>query len=313
MAGQDDHGKFHHPLIPQDSADVNLQNIPAECKPRPLPKGFEGAAEMGKGGGTLSQLKSELHIAAFTTDVVAVQRILNAGTTTSNRFRVNAVDHGSPPLVFAVRVKAKDSDHDAKIAQIAQMLLDAGADVNYTLIGEESPLLLASIYGGGVGKVQTVRTLLRAGANVRQRDKRHRMTALHWAVVSGWANVVEALIDGGASCTSKGGKEKEDAHAMARGRLLKLKKGELIPTGPHEEEARKAEFEKMVTLCEVGAKQRNREKADKKAARKAAKAAAGDEADDVESVCTESVCDDLDDWEERGRGTASFVPERDLA
>ena len=80
-----------------------------------------------------------------------------------------------------------------------------------------------------------------------------------------------------------------------------------------DDETRKAELEKMVTACEAGVVARNQEKAQKKAARKAEKKAAGLPDDDTESVCAESVCDDLDDWEGRGRGTACFIPERDLA
>jgi len=312
-AGYGADGKFHHPLIPEEPEDINLQNLPADCKPRPLPKGFEGAVEMGKGGGTMSQLKSELHIGCFTTDLSKVRRVLGNGSKASNRFRVNAIDHDSPPLIFAARVKAKDAAVDADMAEICRLLIQHGADVNYTMEGEESPLILASIFAGGVGKVQTVRALIEAGANLRQRDKRHRMTALHWAIISGWHDVVQALIDAGASCSSRGGKDKEDAAELARSRLHKCKNGKATPTGPNDDETRIAELEKIVKACEVGLVARTKEKAEHKAARKAAKKAAGDEADEADSVCAESVCDDLDDWEERGRGTAEFIPERDCA
>ncbi|KOO26300.1 hypothetical protein Ctob_009593 [Chrysochromulina tobinii] len=258
------------PFTPEHDGSVNIQNPPT----RALPKGFEGATEMGKGGGTLTQLKSELHIACFTTNVAKVRCILGAGNATSNYHRVNSIDMGSPPLIYAVRVKANTEADEAKIAEIAKMLIEAGADVNYKqLPSEESPLILASIFSGGVGKVQTVRTLTKAGANLRQRDKQHRMTALHWAITSGWFNVVEALIEAGASCTSRGGKDKLDALEMSRHRLHQLKKGSAIPTGPRDVETRKAELEKMVVACEVGAVARNQEKAEKKAARKTEKRA----------------------------------------
>lgn len=275
------------PFTPEHDGSVNIQNPPT----RALPKGFEGATEMGKGGGTLTQLKSELHIACFTTNVAKVRCILGAGNATSNYHRVNSIDMGSPPLIYAVRVKANTEADEAKIAEIAKMLIEAGADVNYKqLPSEESPLILASIFSGGVGKVQTVRTLTKAGANLRQRDKQHRMTALHWAITSGWFNVVEALIEAGASCTSRGGKDKLDALEMSRHRLHQLKKGSATPTGPRDVETRKAELEKMVVACEVGAVARNQEKAEKKAARKTEKRASSLLDDGTESAFAESVC-----------------------
>ena len=225
---------FSHPLIPDEPDTINLQNLPESCKPRALPKGFDTATEMKKGGGgTLSQLKSELHIGAFTGDVTKVRQVLAAGKSTSNKYRANRIECDSPPLILAVRAKAKDAAADGRIAEIAQMLIDAGANVNYTMQGEECPLMLAATYAGGVGKVQAVRTLLNAGANVRQRDKRWKYTSLHWAVISGWSNVVEALIEGGGSCTSVGGKEKESVAELARNRLSKLKCGKMAQlTGP---------------------------------------------------------------------------------
>ena len=72
-----------------------------------------------------------------------------------------------------------------------------------------------------------------------------------------------------------------------------------------DEESRRLEFEKMVETLRIGHARRLKEKADKKAERKLAKSA-GLAVDD-DSVCAESVCDDLDDWEGRGRGTACFT------
>ena len=286
---------FTHPLIPEDNGSVNVQNPPTEFRARALPKGFEGATEMGKGGGSLSQLKSELHIACFTTNVAKVRCILGAGNATSNYHRVNSIDMGSPPLIYAVRVKANTEADDVKIAEIAKMLIEAGADINYEqLPSEESPIILASIFAGGVGKVQTVRTLTQAGANLRHREKHHRMTALHWAITSGWFNVVEALIEAGASCTSRGGKEKHDALEMSRHRLHQLNKGSATPTGPRDVETCKAELEKMVVACEVGAVTRNQEKAEKKAVRKTEKRASSLLDEGTQSAFAEPVLCDLE-------------------
>ena len=73
--------------------------------------------------------------------------------------------------------------------------------------GCESPLILACIAAGGkVGKAQTVRVLIEAGADLRARDSVHKMTALHWAVTCCFKNVVEVLLQHGASATSVIGK-----------------------------------------------------------------------------------------------------------
>ena len=254
------------------TTDVNLQNLPASLKPRPLPKGFEGATPMGKGGGTLSQLTNELHIACFKTDLQKVRSILAAGKPASNKFRVNAIDHESPPLIFAVRQAAMSEQQDRDIAEIAKLLIDAGADVNYLTPGEECPLILAAIYGGGThGKVETCRVLLDAGANVRQRCKRHKYTALHWAIISGFSNVVEMLVSKGSSCTTKCGKEKETAQEHAARRKLNMKKAEGTMTGPRTREGRVEELEKIIAISRAGEAERLNHKSSKLEAKLEAK------------------------------------------
>lgn len=236
------------------------------ARPRSLPNGFQSWQPLKSGGGTLSQLTDELHQAAFTADVAKVRSILAAGGSTANKYRVNAEDLGSPPLVYAVRGKAADMAADANMAEVTRMLIDAGADIGYVTPGGESTLILASTYGGGVGKVQTVKVLLEARADLRHHDKRNKMTALHWAVVSGWSDVVETLIAAGASCTTVGGKERESAVQQARSRLVRFKQGQFTPTGPTTAEAQLEEYTKIAQACAAGEAARLQHKAAKKAA-----------------------------------------------
>ena len=268
---------------PDPEREVNLQDLPgpdgrqptdANGKPRPLPKGFESWQPLRPGGGTLSQLKNELHIAVFKGELDKVRSVLASNGKAGNRFRVNAIDHEAPPLVYAVRQSARTAADDANRAEIVRLLIEAGGDISYLTPGEESLLILAAIYGGGIGKVQVCRVLIEAKADLRQRDKRNKYTALHWAITSGWHDVVELLIASGASCTSKGGKEKLTAPEFAKQRLLKLKKPDHTPTGPHEAHERVAEMERILQACTAGATARSAEKAAKKDAKRAEGAAA---------------------------------------
>jgi len=258
-----------------NSREVDLQRLPpgaVDDRPRNLPEGFESWRPLKPGGGTLSQLTNELHIAAFNTDVDKVRSILAAGGSTTNKYKVNALDFGTPPLILAVRVAAKDSTADAKMAEIARMLIGAGADVGWLTEQGQNALMLACIYGGGVGKIETVKVLLEAGCDLRQHEKRDKMTALHWAVVSGYANVVEALIAAGASCTTIGGRDRESAAQLAKTRVTKYAKNQATPTGPKEPEERLAQAKRIQHLCEAGEAARLEHKAMKKAANMAKKA-----------------------------------------
>lgn len=76
---------------------------------------------------------------------------------------------------------------------VSALLLDAGADPNQTLTGGETILMIAA-RGGSLSIVQQ---LLSTGADPNAQERREQ-TALMWAAAEGHAPVVEALIDAGA-------------------------------------------------------------------------------------------------------------------
>lgn len=252
-------------------------------KTYPMPKGFTPFKDDPNAiVGTLAQLQNELHIACFKKDVAGVRNYFAAGGKNGNKFRANAIDVGSPPLALAVRRPAKTEQEDGEIAEITKMLIEAGAEVNPEEgSGSESPLILACIAGGGaVGKAQTVRVLLEAGADTRARDRNQKMTALHWAVTCCFVNVVEVLLAGGASATSVTGKpphKNEAAPMMCRNQLVKLAQGNLIARPPKDEgekEQIRAELNAMLKLLDDAAAARASQKSAKKAGKGGAGAAA---------------------------------------
>jgi hypothetical protein len=274
-----------HPLIPDDDDGeldfAALGRAAAEAnktgaKTFPMPKGFtpykhDPSAVVG----TLAQLTNELHIACFKSDLPKVQSIIANGGAAGNRYRVNAKDVDSPPLALAVRRPANSEQEDATIAGIAKALIDAGAEVNPE--DGESPLILACIAGGGkAGKAQTARVLIEAGADLRTRDGTQKMTALHWAVTCCFKNVVEVLLQHGASATSITGKPPHKAAPlMCREALVKLAQGNLIARPPHDEaekEAIRVELNEMLSMLDASSAKRDAEKGAKKAAKKGATA-----------------------------------------
>jgi len=76
---------------------------------------------------------------------------------------------------------------------MVDLLLEAGADPNTRLPGDESALMTAS----RTGKIGPVKALLARGADVNARERRGQ-TALMWASAEGHAEVVEALLRAGA-------------------------------------------------------------------------------------------------------------------
>lgn len=246
----------------QEECEASLRDANAswakegQGKPRPLPEGFESWQPLRPGGGTLSQLKTDLHIAAFRGEVERVRTILASGSKAGNTIRANAVDHEHPPLVYAVRQSVQSQEEDASRAEIVRLLIEAGADVDYLTPGGESALILAATFSGGIGKVRVCQALIEGSADLRQRDKRNKYNALHWAIVSGWYDVVELLIRSGASCTSKGGKDKQTAAELASARLLRLRKPDHTPTGPKEPAERVVQMERILQACTTGAAER---------------------------------------------------------
>ena len=279
-----------HPLIPEDDDDGTELNFAAlgraaakanetGAKTFPLPKGFTPFKHDPQAiVGTLAQLTNALHIACFKTDVEGVRTVIAGGGRNGNKFRVNAIDVDSPPLALAVRRPANTPEDDGKIAEIARMLIEAGAEVNPDPEqGHESPLVLASTAGGGkAGKAQTVKVLVDAGADLRARDRTQKMTALHWAVTCCFVNVVEVLVEAGASATSVEGRYQKRASPMiCRDNLVKLAQGTLLARPPKtddEKEAIKDELQRMLKILDDAAASRSADKASKKLAKASARA-----------------------------------------
>ena len=71
---------------------------------------------------------------------------------------------------------------------MVELLLNAGADPNAVLRGEETPLMIAA----RTGRLEPVKALLNRGAHVNAKERRGQ-TALMWASAEGHAEVVECF------------------------------------------------------------------------------------------------------------------------
>lgn len=117
----------------------------------------------------------------MTNDFTAVQRLLDMGDD------VNAEDSGWTPLLVAVK--------NGNVA-VVQLLLQSGADVNWTNTKGQSALLFA------VHNVdsEVVELLLRFKAKVDQAQVKDGTTAVYYAARSGSASLVRMLSAAGANC-----------------------------------------------------------------------------------------------------------------
>lgn len=197
----------------EDDTEVNLsgfsQHLKDKGETRPLPNGFTLFEDPRKAGavvGTRAQLKNELCKACWDRDKHKVREILGASSTTANKYRVNAVDCDATPLIHCVRQPCETEQQDADMAEMAQMLFDAGAHVDGGEGTHEVPLILAIIGSGKVPKLKTIQVLLDHGADVRARDGTRQLAPLHWAVICGHLKPVELLLAAGASATTITGK-----------------------------------------------------------------------------------------------------------
>ncbi|XP_059167490.1 ankyrin repeat domain-containing protein 50-like [Physella acuta] len=127
-----------------------------------------------------SKLKTDLTKAALNNDVTAVQRLLDRGDD------VNAEDNGWTPLLVAVK--------NANVA-VVRLLLQAGADVNWTNRKGQSALLFA-VHNVDL---EVVELLLQCQADVDQAHVGDGTTALYFAARSGSASLVRMLIRAGAN------------------------------------------------------------------------------------------------------------------
>jgi ankyrin repeat protein len=120
-----------------------------------------------------------LHWAVFHQKSELVGKLLLAGIECDV-----ATKYGISPLTIACTQGADE---------IAKQLLDANADENYRLAGDETLLMLAARQGNP----NTVRHLLDHGAKLNEGDQKGQ-TALMWAASAGNDQALQVLIDRGA-------------------------------------------------------------------------------------------------------------------
>ena len=153
---------------------------------RPQIKGVVSAALALLLAGAVSLSRSPVADAAMDGDVDAVQSLLRAGED---------VNGPQPDGMTALHWAADRNDQ-----RVAQLLLDAGADVTArTRIGEYTPLLVASRRGN----VEVIEALLEAGADPNLRTTTAGTSALHFAAASGRAGALRALLSAGAQVNAQ--------------------------------------------------------------------------------------------------------------
>jgi len=93
---------------------------------------------------------------------------------------------------------------------VAELLLENGADVNAENKGGHTPLHIAT--RSTQCHEDIVQLLIDRGANINSKTKRQSNTALHYAVQNGYKAVVRVLIDAGAVSDVKNNKGKTVFH-----------------------------------------------------------------------------------------------------
>jgi len=117
-------------------------------------------------------------VAARNADAAAIKRELAAGAMVNSRNRL-----GESALVIVLKKERAD---------LATVLLDAGADVNLAAVNGITPLMAASF----AGQDEIVRRLLAQGANPRAIDRLQK-TAMVYAAGEGRTGIVKMLVAAG--------------------------------------------------------------------------------------------------------------------
>lgn len=148
-----------------------------------------GVKEYIKKGGKIDdkddQGRTLLHAAAWGGGVKDVRDLIRLGAKVDSR-----MIKGYTPLFYAVK-----KDH----AGVIKLLLAAGADPNTKAEAlRSSPLQVAALNG----KLQTVKILLKAGANIEQKDA-EGATALFYAAFNNNIDMMKLLMEAGAKINAK--------------------------------------------------------------------------------------------------------------
>ena len=161
---------------------------------------IDSARKLLSGGADVDSRDSEgstlLMLASHAGNLAMVLALIKAGA------EVNACDErGWTPLMKA----AYNDELDRGFADVAQALIDAGANVEMPISYGVRPLMLAA----GYGETAVVETLLKAGADVTARNE-GGLTALMMVKQKHYVDVINLLHEaerdagvGEGSCTSK--------------------------------------------------------------------------------------------------------------
>ena len=167
-------------------------------------------------------VNSRLLVFARNSDAAGVERSLKEGANVNSRNRI-----GETALVIAL----KKEDPKPDDLRIAQLMLEAGTDVNLAAVNGITPLMAAAwsgrtgiaaqllakgakveavdrlmknamIYASGEGRTEVVKLFIAKGVDPNAVYE-HELTALMWAAGGGHTETVRVLLDAGAKTELK--------------------------------------------------------------------------------------------------------------
>jgi len=168
----------------------------AAAAPAPAEGGYVPPKEkhMNTMPGLFNQFANKLSGAAYYQNTEEVIKCLEAGESVEAKDALNQT-----ALIYGVRNGADTEDGAKRVADIAKLLLDAGANPNKPDKYGDTPLILCIMDGGGdIPKVAAVEVLIKGGADVHKVCENFKMTPLHWSAVVGSTAIAKILVANGA-------------------------------------------------------------------------------------------------------------------